>query len=303
MKKIALIMPHHAYAPEVLALKDYIDLKGEFKADILSLEEFIEVQSNYELVYIEMGFIALWNFKIKIPQIHSYATSSTGKHKHLKNQIKKYLSKKPVLRTFLDKGVQNRMNFKDNTPFLYRDMGVDNAFFQKPNEFPEYDILYCGSISGRNGLIESLLSIPNTYTIAIVGRTTESERKLLKADNITLMGEVSRKNLPQIYKNARFGFNYTPDIDPYNIQTSTKVLEYLASGLYVISNRYKWVDTFFEDISYQPIWLNSDGELDTLSLINYKEEFLLPIERYSWDSIISCSGLYEFLRDFLYEGN
>lgn len=41
------------------------------------------------------------------------------------------------------------------------------------------------------------------------------------------MGPVNRDQLPEIYKNARFGLNYTPDIYPYNVQTSTKTLEYL----------------------------------------------------------------------------
>jgi hypothetical protein len=58
------------------------------------------------------------------------------------------------------------------------------------------------------------------------------------------MGPVSRDQLPEIYKNARFGLNYTPDIYPYNVQTSTKTLEYLASGLGVISNKYKWSEFF-----------------------------------------------------------
>ncbi len=31
-------------------------------------------------------------------------------------------------------------------------MGVDEALFQSPSKNPLYDIVYCGSISGRSGI-------------------------------------------------------------------------------------------------------------------------------------------------------
>ena len=123
-------------------------------------------------------------------------------------------------------------------------MGVDEALFQSPSENPLYDIVYCGSISGRSGLIEVLRELAENYKVIVVGRVNGVEKDLLQHTNITLLGQVSRDQLPEIYRNSRFGLNYTPNIYPFNIQTSTKTLEYLASGLRVISNRYKWINSF-----------------------------------------------------------
>src|SRR5690606_41451285 len=90
--------------------------------------------------------------------LHSFPTrrsSDLNPHAKLKDFLKKSLNKKPSGRIFLNDVVKSSLNLKDNTPYIYRDMGVDEELFQKPLPNPEFDIVYCGSMTGRPGLIRS----------------------------------------------------------------------------------------------------------------------------------------------------
>ena len=174
-------------------------------------------------------------------------------------------------------------------------MGVDEALFQSPSENPLYDIVYCGSIAGRNGLIEALRRLAGNYKVVVVGQVSDLERSLLKHENITILGRVERSNLPEIYRNARFGLNYTPNIYPFNIQTSTKTLEYLASGLGVISNRYYWSEEFFRNLKYTPLWIEGDLSLEE----NHEQK--LDFSSFSWSSILNDCKFEEFILDLIYD--
>lgn len=294
--KVGITLSKFSYTPEAFAYEKYLISLG------------VNVQLDYELdpyndinIYF-MGMRPRWKKeKFQAKEIHEYQSLSTPPYAYLKNVTKKIINKKPHGRIFLNNFVHQDLHFKDNLPYLYRDMGVDESLFQLPNNNPEYDIIYCGSIGGRKGLIDTLLNLAKKYKVVVVGRVSDSEEKLLQSKNLTLIGPVTREQLPEIYRNSRFGLNYTPDIYPYNIQTSTKTLEYLASGLGVISNKYKWSEDFFNDIGYQPIWLGEDHFLKDIDLNNINIINPSLINKYSWHNILSNSNLNMFLREILDE--
>lgn len=293
---IGIPLSKFAYTPEAYAYEKYLKELGH------------QVQLDYELdpnndvnIYF-MGTRPFWKKKEgRAIEIHEYQSLSTPPYAKLKNFSKKIINNKPNGRIFLNDFVHEHLFFEDKVPFIYRDMGVDENLFQKPNENPDYDIVYCGSVSGRNGLIETLLNLAKSYKVLVVGKLTIEDRDLLNSKNITLIGVVNRDLLPEIYRNARFGLNYTPDIYPYNIQTSTKTLEYLASGLKVISNRYEWAEYFFKKINYQPFWLSSDTTLDITKSENLNGFNYSVIQDYSWDKILSHSNFAGFLREIANE--
>jgi hypothetical protein len=55
---------------------------------------------------------------------------------------------------------------------------------------------------------------------------------------------VPHADVPHQLRRARIGLNLVSNIEPYNQQTSTKLLEYCAVGLPVVSNDYAWVRYF-----------------------------------------------------------
>ena len=290
--KIGIPLSKLAYTPESYAYQEYLIRKGH----IVQLDYNLDPNNDINL-YIT-GLKPFWEKKEgRAKEIHEYQSLSTPPYAKLKNFGKKIINNKPNGRIFLNNFVHEHLFFEDKVPFIYRDMGVDEKIFQKPNENPDYDIVYCGSISGRNGLIETLLNLAKSYKVLVVGKLTIEERDLLNSKNITLIGVVNRELLPEIYRNARFGLNYTPDIYPYNIQTSTKTLEYLASGLKVISNRYEWAEYFFKKINYQPFWLSNDTTLDITKSENLNSFNYSVMKDYSWENILSHSNFEGFLRE------
>ena len=294
--KIGIPLSKFAYTPEAYAYEKYLKKLGH------------QIQLDYELdpdndinIYF-MGTRPFWKKNEgRAIEVHEYQSLSTPPYAQFKNLAKKIVNKKPNGRIFLNEFVHRDLSFSDNIPYIYRDMGVDEALFQSPSENPLYDIVYCGSIAGRNGLIEVLRRLAGNYKVVVVGQVSDLESSLLKHENITILGRVERKDLPEIYRNSRFGLNFTPDLYPYNIQTSTKTLEYLASGLGVISNKYKWSEQFFNEIDYQPVWLD---DCDFLKSIEINSGLIAPlslIHRYAWKNILSDLKFDLFLREILNE--
>jgi len=294
--RIGIPLSKLAYTPEAYAYQKYLKNLGH------------QVQLDYELdpnndvnIYF-MGTRPFWKKeKGRAIEIHEYQSLSTPPYARLKNFAKKIVNKQPSGRIFLNEFVHCDLNFSDNIPYIYRDMGVDEALFQSPSENPLYDIVYCGSIAGRNGLIDIMIRLAENYKVVVVGHVSDLELSLLKHENITVLGRLERRDLPEIYRNSRFGLNFTPDLYPYNIQTSTKTLEYLASGLGVISNKYKWSEQFFNKINYQPIWLDEFDFIKNIEVNNIMIGRLSSIRKYAWKGILSDSNFDGFLREILNE--
>lgn len=285
---IGIPLSRCAYTPEAYAYAQYLKKLGhEVQLDY-------DLDPNNDINIFFMGTRPFWKkAQGKAIEIHEYHSLSIPPYAKLKDFTKKIINSKPNGRIFLNNFVHNIFNYDDNIPYIFRDMGVDEAFFQKPSENPIYDIIYCGSISGRKGLIDILLKLSQNYKILVVGRTSKQEEEILQVRNITLTGVVSREVLPEIYRNCRCGLNYTPDMYPFNAQTSTKTLEYLASGLKVISNRYEWIEKFSIRNSFSPIWLN-DLINDQIFYSNNNIDYPF-IKSYLWEDIINSSGFLNLI--------
>ena len=283
---IGIPLSNNAYTPEAYAYEKYLKKLGH------QVQLDYKLDPNNDINIFFMGTRPFWKKNEgRAIEIHEYQSLSTPPYAKLKNLSKKIINKRPVGRIFLNNFVHQDLNFNDNIPYIYRDMGVDDILFQRPIQNPLYDIVYCGSISGRSGLIETLLALAKDYKIIVVGRITKEEQVILQVKNITLLGQVSREQLPEIYRNARFGLNYTPDIYPYNIQTSTKTLEYLASGLRVISNKYKWVESLEKSHKFGIVWLDQD--IYNIGVHSFNNSY--DMDCYSWNHILHNSGFLNFL--------
>lgn len=291
---IGIPLSKFAYTPEAYAYEKYLKKLGH------QIQLDYELDPNNDVNIYFMGVRPFWKKKEgRAIEIHEYQSLSTPPYAQFKNFAKKIMNKQPSGRVFLNEFVHRDLSFSDNIPYIYRDMGVDETLFQSPSENPLYDIVYCGSIAGRNGLIEILRRLAENYKVVVVGQVSDLESSLLKHENITILGRVERKDLPEIYRNARYGLNFTPDLYPYNIQTSTKTLEYLASGLGVISNKYKWSEQFFNEIDYQPVWLDDFDFPKTIEMNSRLIESIPLIHRYAWENILSDSKFDVFLREAL----
>lgn len=292
--KIGISLKLNAYTPEAYAYQEYLVTRGHSVQ--LDYEHLLDSDNDINIYF--MGLRPFWKKKnMRAVEVHEYQSLSTPPHATIKDLIKKTINRKPSGRIFLNEKVQNTLNFQDRIPSIQRDMGVDAALYQKKSDNPIYDIVYCGSIAGREGLVETIVQLAKLdLKILIIGAVTSSIIEVFEPykKNIILQGRVERSELAMLYRDCRFGLNYTPDIYPFNIQTSTKTLEYLASGLNIISNKYQWIEVFSLNHSYQPIWLDSITSKNDLFSDTYGE-VKVDMNSYKWSNILEQSNFENFL--------
>jgi len=184
--------------------------------------------------------------------------------------------------------------------YCFRDMGIHRKFLQARNSTKEYDFVYIGSIS-KERKIDRLLAkftMRNNGKLCLIGEVEDDIYKAYKNNaDIIFTGKVPYSEVPEIASKAVYGINYVPNKYPYNIQTSTKLLEYLALGLKVITTDYKWVRKFEEKYGcsfYKLDERNFDIDINEVN----KYEFIskLNIEDFLWDNVIEKSGIIRELQ-------
>lgn len=294
--KIGIPLSKSAYTPESYAYKDYLEKLGHH------VELDYQLDPNNDINIYFMGIEPFWRKeRSSCINVHEYQSLSTAPFAVFKNLIKNNINKKPDGRIFLNNFVKLEMSFNDDVPNLIRDMGVDKGFFQSPIEKPDFDITYCGSVVGRKGLIEEIIRLSTLgFKIQVIGNLDIKTAQIFKKyDNIKTWGSVCRAEIPELYKNSKYGLNFTPDIYPFNKQTSTKVLEYIASGLIVLSNKYDWISEFSINNSFEVIWLNNVNSNKCVDdkVTGFKDNSM--IKKFEWNNVLDESGFDSFLSDLV----
>jgi len=288
-----------AFLPEVDAYVSYFNKKDDFRAyDSSLLEEDYDIKD----------FDVLWEFKgfggdcsINHIIVHEYASLSTGLLPRFKNFLKSKFNPKPDLRVFLNENVKNGFNFNDEIEFCYRDMGIDESFLlYSKNLNKEYDFVYVGAVSKNRGIDKLLENFTrkNLGKICLIGNVDDELYKKYKHNkDFIFTGKVKYNEVPKIASKAVYGINYVPDKYPYNLQTSTKLLEYLALGLKVITTDYWWIRNFENKYNcsfYKVREKDFAISRDKLERYNFSTGSFDPKD-FLWDRIINKSGVEEKL--------
>jgi len=252
-----------AYLPELDAYVDFITLHGH---QALVHDTGATIPLNAQVVWWMCGRVPSAEARRlrNAFHIHEYASTSAPPHAWLKDFVKHWTQPKPDYRLFQNGWVRERMGFDDGVPHALRDMGVAQAFFDAaapalpepayataeedtaharipPNEF---DLVYLGEMNRLLPFVPLLQSIHEAgRTLLLVGDVPDALRAQLPA-SVTCTGRVAYAQVPQQLRRARLGLSLVSNIEPYNQQTSTKLLEYCAVGLPVVSNDYAWVRYF-----------------------------------------------------------
>lgn len=176
-------------------------------------------------------------------QVHEYASASVAPLAWLKDRVKQWQQPVPDFRIFQSEWVRQRMGFHDAVPYALRDMGVPDHFLTAlTSQAPEFDLVYLGEMSRLRHFLPLLQALDQAgITLLLVGDVPAPLQAALSAcANIQCTGRVPQTDVPQQLLRARCGLNLMPDVLPLSEQTATKMLEYLAVGLPVISNAYAW---------------------------------------------------------------
>jgi glycosyltransferase involved in cell wall biosynthesis len=289
--KIGLIKNNKSFSPEIEGYLDFFKSISQVQAGVFS--DFKKADESSDIVIIFFGFIPFW-VKHKSLVIAEYASLSVGRFSWIKNILKRLLNIRGEYYIFLNEDVRKNLFFSSKVPHSLRGMGfVKDNCEQSLDVKKKYDFVYCGSVD-RSGVIKAILKIESLgFLVAVVGNA-EKEGEILNriSKNIDCFGKTSLKKSYQIMASARYGLNFTPDIFPYNIQDSTKLIEYCALGLNVVSNRYKWVDEFEERIGAKFMDLESVESYESVLNFNFRQG---NVKNYSWNKVIPKSDLMNFI--------
>lgn len=289
--RVGVGLTNGAYTPEAYAYKEYLEGKGVSVE--LALRRDLHATNDINILF--MGISPFWSSRSCKKEIHEYQSLSVPPLAKTKDFFKWAVNCKPAGRIFLNQTVKEDLGFGEAVPSITRDMGVDKAFYEiERNASPSYDLVYSGSIKGRVGLVDEICRLGLLgLKILVIGETDyETSARFKKLSHITLTGRVERQDLPALYRLARAGLNYTPDIYPFNIQTSTKTLEYCAAGLGLVSNQYKWAEVFCEEKDVSPLWVQHIKNRDDFDSYQFHK---IDMPEYLWENILDRSGFLSFL--------
>ncbi|MBG9979939.1 glycosyltransferase [Facklamia sp. DSM 111018] len=294
--KILFVRPLSANLPEIDAYIKYFNEdkrflavdSSEYGADHLPYEE-------YDIIWEFKGMGGYQNDQKII--VHDYPSLSTGTLAKVKNTIKRFYNPKPDLRIFLNEYVKKGFGFKDETPSVYRDMGIDPVFIQHSSESieKEYDFVYVGAMTEErriSQMIDGIIS-NNSGKLLLIGDPQISVYERYKSNtDITFTGKIPYDEVPQVANKAVYALNYIPNKYPYLYQTSTKLIEYLAMNLKVISTEYFWAQHFMRDNDCAFLMLPDNSfEIKREYLKNFKFRNNIVSERFLWENILNQSQL------------
>ena len=231
-----------AYLPELAAYSQHLQSLGHR----CSLhEDAARVPADADIVWWICGRVSsaqMHRLRHSV-HVHEYASASVGRWPALKDRLKRWGTPQPHWRVFLSDWVRERLGFRDGVPFALRDMGVPPPFLlAQPQSTPDHDLVYLGEMSRLQGMLSVLRAIDQAgLRLLLVGEVdTALQRALGGLRGVHCTGRIAQGEVPAQLLRARAGLNLMPDRLPLSMQTSTKVLEYLALGLPVLSNDYAW---------------------------------------------------------------
>lgn len=235
-------------------------------------------------------------------KIHEYCSSSVPPWRWWKDMYKTFFNAQPDFRLFLNEYVRKAFNFHDHIPFGYRDMGVPESWLLTAPFLHErdYDFVYTGDMSPVRQP-ELLLNCFSTgamkdRTLLVIAKEYEQLQEAYSAHkNIVFIGPLPYHDMNTYILKARFGINYMIDKEPFNQQTSTKLLEYAALGMPVISTRYAWVERFQQQYGGNFFYLEPDLSNFTWEQVNNFPYLKPDMQQLTWERQIRRSGVLAFL--------
>ena len=249
-----------SYLPEIDAYCAYIQARGH---QTMVHDRSHSVPTSASVVWWFCGRVPLLEaHRLRGAfQIHEYASASIPPYAWAKDQFKHWSQPRPDYRIYQNGWVRERMGLADGVPHTLRDMGVAEHFLNAPSDTPspEFDLVYLGEMSRLLAFIPVLQAIDAAGRSLLLVGDVPAELQIHLPPNVTCTGHLGHAQVPRHLRRARFGLNLVPNATPFQQQTSTKVLEYCAVGLRVVSNAYPWVRYFMAQHKANFFLLNDDA--------------------------------------------
>lgn len=294
---IAFIHPGKAFLPELEMYQNFFRERG---IDSVIMEANGIEPAKVDVEWHFMGKNFRRRFKNSL-LIHEYASTSVPPFAQLKNRLKKHINARPDYRIFQNPAIANAFGFTDNVPFGYRDMGVDLTVFSPKQCARDFDFIFCGTIT-TDMKFEKLLDIFSVgqfkeKSLLVVSKNYDYLKKQYSSHlNITFHGPVDQAKVAELINKSRFAINYKPLGPPYDLQTATKVLEYLACKVPVVTTPTTWIKQFSDTHDSKMFYLPEDLNAVTTFDVEKFDYSFPDLSVFSWDKQILGSGILEFIK-------
>src|SRR5687767_8684100 len=299
--RIAFIHARSSFLPEVEAYRRFFKKRN---VETVSADFHNAKNVNADVMWWIMGFST-----ISMPgtlTIHEYTSASAPPFAQAKDFLKSCFNAKPDYRLFLNNYVKESLHFNDQVPSGFRDMGIDpSMFFPEPDRDKVFDFVYTGNVHYTRRLTKLLNCFSSgalkDRSLLILSRDYEHlQQQYARYKNIFLKGPVSSGEVCGYINSARFAINYIPDVRPYNSQTSTKLLEYAACQIPIITTSYHWMSDFQLNYGGQYFFLENDLSNLQWDAVNRFDYAFPQLSEWEWEKQIAGSGVVGFLEDRLF---
>ncbi|MGV0961288.1 MAG: glycosyltransferase [Limnohabitans sp.] len=242
MSTVHFVHTGSAYLPELTAYAAHLRQRGHSSQVHRSADS---VPDTADMVWWICGRVSPQHTQRlqRSVHVHEYASASVAPAAWLKDRIKQLTHPRPQHRVFQSDWVRQRMGLTDAVPYSLRDMGVPAYFLSaQAQQAPEFDLVYLGVMSRLHAFWPTLRTLHQAgLRLLLIGEVPAAlQARLQQLPNIHCTGRIPQEEVPAQLLRARAGLNLMPEVLPLMQQTSTKMLEYLATGLPVISNLYPW---------------------------------------------------------------
>jgi hypothetical protein len=302
MPSILFIHSGKSFLPEIKAYLGFFRSR-EWKANE-AISPNAEMLPPYNVLWYFMGLdTVLHRVNKRQCVVHEYASASTPPFSRIKDHFKKLLNRKPDLRITLTGAHKGNVFPDDDVPLIIRKQGVADAFFSAPPSSPVYDFIYTGSALRKRATdtwLKAFIKKMPSSKILLVGH---HEKALMQAfaGNQQVVFETAQpiESIPALLSKARWAVNYVPNMYPYTIQPSTKLLEYCAAGIPVVTNKYPWVEQFADSAGAAFFTLSEQfANLEYNALRDFP--FKVPkMDDYRWSAIFSAMDPENVLKNFI----
>lgn len=299
-----LIHRGKANLPEIYAYKKFFK-NSDIPLTDIRIEYLKDYDiGNYNFIWMFMG---LDTIKTKhMFKIHDYRSLSTPPFPKAKDFLKKIINPKPHIRVFLNNNIKEKFNFKDNVPSTTIDMGIDGKFFlqNSSNKEKDFKFIYTGEIVKNRGIDKLLYHFINSdlkhERFLLIGEyEINIYREFSKYNNIIFTGQVPHLDIPDLLTKAEYGINFIPYKYPYIFQTSTKLYEYCAVGLKIITTNNVVIQKFLDENNASFFILDKNLKNFNIAQIESFNYITPSMEEYSWENVIEKSDIVNILKKHL----
>lgn len=294
---IAFVHNHKAFLPGLYGYRQFFS-RYNINCEVVTSDELNTVHRQVEWFFLGTDFSSP---REGIIRIHEYPSASLPPFRQWKDWVKSFINTQPDFRLFQNEFVKNALNFHDHIPYGFRELGIPEEWLGGvPPLHKEFDFIYTGDISAARrmkDLFNHFTTVLKDRTLLVLSHRYEDLQQQYKDHrNIVFKGPVQKDQVREYLLKSRFALNYIPDIAPFNQQTSTKLLEYIACRVPVISTRYPWMTGFEERMGGRYFYLENDLRNFTWENINGFSYNFPDLTEWTWEQQIRNSGVLEFLQ-------